>query len=435
MKVAKWCVFGIGIFLVLAILAALILNTIFGHQFRKALAKIQAEGRPTTVAEMLPARMQADQDAAPLLEKAASLLTHQPIPAVLQELSKIGEEFSGFEYWNRNIDLLDFSENRREVLMRLLDNPDNKALYSLLSEASQKQGYTGHPKYSEMSQLVRLLVLKAAAAAYRGDGREAGQALLEGFRLANLLKREPGMNQLLVSEMCSSIQWNSLYRVTNGVDLPDDVLQALEPELRNSIDATKYVRTMDEERTIALEGYRTLLDGSYRDVMTVVREIKKLPPAYAWIYRRSGLLHRDIAVYLELQSNIQDQCRMASNKSIPFLRWEQIEKQIPAFCPLSGIMLRESNAILNMKVRREAIVQVTRVGLALKRYKLKNGVYPDTLTSLTPSLLDGVPVDPYTGSSLSYRTEGDGFVLYSLGHPPTPKGGQEQPLIFWAAMR
>ncbi len=426
MKTAKWCVIGIGIILVLVVLAALMSNIIFGHQFRKTLTRLQAEGRPTTIAEFRPALVPVDQNAAPLFEKAALVLTTKPIPEAIQELSAFAQEFSKLEYQNRNLDFRDLPENRRELLMRLIEEPDNKALYAILSEAAQKPDYNGHLKYEETPashvptfqatrQLMGFLVLKAEAAAYKGNGREAGQVLLNSFRMASLLKQEPDMIQLLVSIACDVIQMNSLYRITNGVDLPADTLQSIETELKSHIDAAPYARVMDADRIIALEGYQTLLNGTYRDVMTVIREIGRLPPAYAWLYRTSGLLHRDMTVYLTSQAKIQDKCRMPSDKIVASLRQNPIEKQIPAFCPLSRIMLPKLESVLITKVRYEAVLQVTRVGLALKRYKMANSVYPDTLAYLTPSFLDRLPKDPCSGNSLHYRKEGEGFVIYSVG--------------------
>ena len=221
------------------------------------------------------------------------------------------------------------------------------------------------------------------------------------------------MYQLLVSIGCDTIQINHLYRITNRMDLPGDTLQSLETELKGHLDATAYVRAIDRERImLGLQGYQTLLDGSYRDVLKV---FGNLPAINAWLYRTSGLMHRDVTVFLTLQAEIQDECRMESDNVLASLRRNPIEKQIPASCRLSRIMLPQLEGILITKARYEAVLQVTRVGLALKRYKLAHGVYPDTLAPLTPSFLDRIPKDPCSGKSLLYRKDGDGFLLYSVG--------------------
>jgi hypothetical protein len=78
-------------------------------------------------------------------------------------------------------------------------------------------------------------------------------------------------------------------------------------------------------------------------------------------------------------------------------------------------MLPFSESFLSNKAQYEAILQVTRGGLALKRYKMANDAYPETLADLTPSFLDTLPKDPCSGNNILYRKEGKGFLLYSVG--------------------
>ena len=443
---------GIGIILVLSILAALLSNMIFGHQLRKTLARLQAEGRPVTIAEFRPAPIPVDQNAAPLFEKAALLIKNEPIPAAIQELSKINQELSKLEYKNISRDLRDLPEHRREMLMRLIEEPDNKALYAILSEAVHKPKYNAkleyekapafrEPSFLAIRQLIEFLVLKAEASAYEGNGHKAAQILLDGFRLAGLLKQEPHTIHLLMSVACDKILINSLYRITNDLDLPADVLQSLEAELKGHIDSMAFVRAMDQERVItALVGYQIFLSGTYRDIRMMSDNI---PPPIFWLYGKSGLLHRDMNVFLTLQAKIQDKCRMPSDKVIASLRQNPIEKQIPALCPLSRMLLIFSESLLNTKAQYEAFLQVTRVGLALKRFKMANGAYPNTLAYQTPTFLDTLPEDPFSGNSLLYRKEGEGFLLYSVGRDLEDNQGAQFNLKFpstphdivWKAIR
>jgi hypothetical protein len=439
MKIAKWCVMGIGIILVLFILTALLSNMIFGHQLRKALTKLQAEGRPVTIAEFRPAPISVDQNAAPLLDKAALLITNKPVPTSIQELSQIVQELSNLRNQDLNGNIRNLLQNRRELLMRLIEEPDSKALFAILREAAQKPNYNAQLEYEKAPafrtpsilatrQLMEILALKAEAAAYKGNDREAVQSLLDGFRLANLLKQEPLMIQLLLSVASDGILIHGLYRITNDLDLTADSFQVLETELKGHLDDTVYVRAMDEERVItALVGYQILLNGTYRDIRAVV---DKIPPAIAWLYGKSGLLHRDMNVFLTLQAKIQDKCRMPSDKIVAYLRQNPIENQIPAFCPLSRAMLQVSELIFITKAQNEAMLQVTRVGLALKRFRLANGAYPDTLAYLTPAFLDTLPEDPFSGNSLLYRKEGEGFLLYSVGRDLQDNQGAQFNLKF-----
>lgn len=64
----------------------------------------------------------------------------------------------------------------------------------------------------------------------------------------------------------------------------------------------------------------------------------------------------------------------------------------------------------------------TRVIIALERYKLKNGLYPESLEVLVPAFLVEVPADPFTGAALGFRGPKQGpfvgrhkFVVYAAG--------------------
>jgi hypothetical protein len=371
------------------------------------------------------------------------LLANKPVPTAIHALSTFNQELSKLEVQNLSRDLGDLPENRRNTLKRLIEEPDNKILFAILSEAAHKPKYDAQLKYEKSPgflvtrQLIGFQVLKAETAAYEGDRHEAGQALVDGFRLASLLKQKPPMTQLLMSMASDAILTYSLYRITNSVDLPADTLQSIETELKSHMDDTAFIGALDEQRVItALAGYQDYFNG-------MNREIWKLPPPIVWLYGKSGLQYRDMNVFLTLHAKIQDKCRMPSDKVLASLRGNPIEKQIPSFCLLSPYLLSFSEGLLNSKAQYEASLQVTGIGLALKRFRMAKGAYPDTLADLTPSFLDKLPKDPCSGNNLLYRKEGHGFLLYSVGSDlQDNQGAQLNPKfsfmpydIVWKAIR
>jgi len=80
-------------------------------------------------------------------------------------------------------------------------------------------------------------------------------------------------------------------------------------------------------------------------------------------------------------------------------------------------------------VRRFAYAQesadLARVAIALERYRLAHGEYPETLDALTPPFLNELPHDVIGGEPLHYRRTSDGqFVLYSVGWNDTDDEGE-----------
>jgi len=71
-----------------------------------------------------------------------------------------------------------------------------------------------------------------------------------------------------------------------------------------------------------------------------------------------------------------------------------------------------------------AALQGLQQALALRCYSLHYGKYPDRLQQLVPGYLPKIPLDPFTGRQYAYRSQGKGFVLYSLGEDLKDDGGQ-----------
>jgi tetratricopeptide (TPR) repeat protein len=67
---------------------------------------------------------------------------------------------------------------------------------------------------------------------------------------------------------------------------------------------------------------------------------------------------------------------------------------------------------------------LARVAIALERYRLAHGEFPDSLDALAPQFIEKIPHDVIGGQPLHYRRTDDGqFVLYSVGWNETDDGG------------
>jgi hypothetical protein len=80
--------------------------------------------------------------------------------------------------------------------------------------------------------------------------------------------------------------------------------------------------------------------------------------------------------------------------------------------------------LVSLTMGAEATRRMAITAIALKRYRLKNGMYPSTLSDLVPQFISSVPQDPVDGKALRYQLtpEGD-FLLYSIGENGKDDGG------------
>ncbi len=72
----------------------------------------------------------------------------------------------------------------------------------------------------------------------------------------------------------------------------------------------------------------------------------------------------------------------------------------------------------------ETAKRIVITAIALKRYQLQHGHWPEQISELTPGFLTAIPLDTATGQPLTYHRKADGtFLLYSVGEDGVDNGG------------
>jgi len=75
-------------------------------------------------------------------------------------------------------------------------------------------------------------------------------------------------------------------------------------------------------------------------------------------------------------------------------------------------------------VRGATECQMTIAAVALQRFKLRHGEFPESLETLQPEFLSTVPYDCFSGKALCYKRKPDGgYLLYSVGEDGKDDGG------------
>ena len=72
----------------------------------------------------------------------------------------------------------------------------------------------------------------------------------------------------------------------------------------------------------------------------------------------------------------------------------------------------------------QSSTDLARTAIALERFRLAHGSFPDSLDALSPQFIEKIPHDIINGQPLHYRRTDDGqFILYSVGWNETDDGG------------
>ena len=101
--------------------------------------------------------------------------------------------------------------------------------------------------------------------------------------------------------------------------------------------------------------------------------------------------------------------------SLPHLVWSQMFLQK---------VVRESNQRFERQAKSaEARLRLLMTDLAIRQFQSERGVYPNRLAELVPQFLKALPRDPFGTNGFIYRTQTNGFLLYSVGPDGKDDGG------------
>jgi hypothetical protein len=95
---------------------------------------------------------------------------------------------------------------------------------------------------------------------------------------------------------------------------------------------------------------------------------------------------------------------------------------------LSAMMLPSLARVATRFAAFEARRRAALVSVAVERYRRGHqGRLPENLAALVPEFLQQVPMDPFDGQPLRFRTLSKGYVIYSVGRDRHDDGGKERP--------
>jgi hypothetical protein len=102
-----------------------------------------------------------------------------------------------------------------------------------------------------------------------------------------------------------------------------------------------------------------------------------------------------------------------------------------ALAPPGGMPLARALSIGDLGAlyqQDQALLRCAAVAVALERYRLANGRWPDKLGDVAPKYLTQVPADPYDGQPLRYARHKDVVVVYAVGPDGKDDGGKPDAL-------
>ena len=425
LKVIGWVILGLVVAL---ILFRVIAGVVMQGRLNAKIEELRTRGEPVTLSELVPPEIPADQNAATLyvqafqqmellgdkVKKAVGDLASGPGPLTPEQL----DEARGL------------LEQGKEALRLLREGTERlQCRFAVDYSVRPYDIQLGH--LAKVAAGERLLALSVRVNLAEGKPEAAAEDCARMLALARSVHDEPILISTLVEIASTALSLKQLSAMMDTADVPADTLRKASAILGNIEDREQLARALRAERCMGLAmGGLATLDMGY---------LSELPPKLRPSFRgrvlgflfkplilHDGLYYLDLMdsqIELAKQGSWEGKARQAGLKAVEETlskdRWRS-----PFFLALVIPALSRSQAVFEHGIARKGCAKLA---IALRLYRMKNQAYPERLSQLTPEFIDKLPVDPFSGKDFVYRTEGKGFIVYSVGPNGVDDGGVEDP--------
>lgn len=281
------------------------------------------------------------------------------------------------------------------------------------------------PHLAEQRQFARLLQLSSRVNLADGRADAAADDIAALYGVARSLDREPVLVSSLVRTAILSIAAEETQNLLDKAEPSEAALARLAAAMPAPGDRSALTAAFVGERAAGLAIFGQIRRGEplQADCGSEFRLFNNLP--MVWMGR--GWLMYDGQVYIDVMGEFVRLAKMPSHRSAEGLRALQsrFRQNAPWTHPLTSLLLPTLARVHSLFDRAVARTDAARAAVALRRHKLAAGSYPARLEDLPAALLPGgVPDDPFSGKGLRYKTDGKGFVVWSVGENTTDEGGR-----------
>jgi len=296
------------------------------------------------------------------------------------------------------------------------------------------------PHLAKLKGVVHLLRLRAGAELQAGQAAAALADIRVMLRLNDAIREEPFLISHLVHiamftlemqpiwEGLADRRWNEAQLAElDGwlarLDFFKDYTKAMAGEKAYGCQLMGY---FERNRQVLSEAFESPfpLPGNLAENETLVKFLAAAIPAGWFDQNRAAVWH----FYDDHLDHLLDPVHRNYSKSnaVASANAErQLSASLSPYNRFAAMLIPALAKVANKCVFAQATLDLARLGIALERYRLAHGQFPDTLEALAPAFLSPLPHDLVTGGPLKYRrTEPDGFILYSVGLNETDDGGQ-----------
>jgi len=388
--------------------------SISSSKLHHAYAALEKDNRPMEPWQVIPPDVPDTENAALLYQSAALLLKAQPAPNgnLLIYLGAHSDKFIK--------ETLD-SDKLTEFEQLMAQEKVLQAL-SMVEQGTQRDSYRYDLNYDDgfgirlphlhgLRNLIFIGCAKAQIEAKTGNPDTAWEMVRTQLKFADALRTEPVLISQFLRMGMIRLSCDTIKKLCEIAPPNDQQYRAIESLLGSLEEITSIVRAIDGERLLQGEWAFNIPKDELNETMGDFSEnynsglISKLV-FFGMTFKPISLA--DHAAYMRF---MHESARFAER---PYSREqaEVLEKGVrKKRYILTSILTPKIFRVKEIHCRMIAEVRIVQAGVALLQYKQKQDAFPATLEALK---LQNIK-DPFSDGLLLYKTEGQGFVLYSVG--------------------
>lgn len=402
---------GIAIALVVLGLIYAIAVGVSSSKLHHAYAALEKDGRPMAPWQVIPRYVPDTENAALLYKSAVLLLESQPAPQK-SLLDYLGDLSSTFIKESLDPDkLAEFKQLiGQDVVTQALSIVEQGTRRGACQfDLDYDEGINMlMPHLSGMRNLTRILGAKACLEAKSGNPDTAWEMVRTQLKFADAMRTEPVLVSQLVRMSMIFYSCDTIKKLCEITPPTDQQYRTIESLLGDLDEITSVVRAIDGERLLFGEWAFNTKDVMYKTTNRQNNQEDNSGLIFNLIINFKPISLADHAAYMRfMHEGVRFAERPYSREQADVLE-KGIQKKRYI---LTRILTPAIFRIKEVHCRMIAYMRITRAGLALLQYKQKQDAFPATLEALKLQNIN----DPFSDGPLLYKTEGQGFVLYSVG--------------------
>jgi hypothetical protein len=287
------------------------------------------------------------------------------------------------------------------------------------------------PQLAAMKRCTLVLQLRAIAELHGGQSEKALADIKLGTQLTDKIHTEPFLISQLVRLAMLQIMLQPIYEGLAEHQWTDEQLVALEAMLAKLDFLADYKSAMRGELGFLNASIGSVIRNRQDLWMMFSEDGDSLIPSRlypliptGWFYQNQLRCDRMMVEFYNPVADVNQQTFSPAAVQHADKTLQAETKKITPFNILERLLLPALGNAVKKFAYAQSSVDLARTAIALERYRLAHGEFPESLDALAPLFIAKVPHDVIGGGPLKYRRTADGqFVLYSIGWNEIDDGG------------